>query len=211
MNRLRTLALLAMAVGLGGLMVRRQPPWAPPRPVPAPRQAVRPVIPLPAAAASGPRRTPAPPPSHSPEPDSGTRAARPLRVTQPSAAPATANRKPTGPSQSALTDNGYVVQDPAARAALASVGEDPAAAEYWAEAINDASLPPEERKDLIEDLNEDGLSDPQHPGPADLPLIASRLELITELAPYSMDQVNADAFAEAYQDLVGLLSGRPPR
>lgn len=110
-----------------------------------------------------------------------------------------------------MTYNGYVVQDPAARTALAFVGEDPAAEEYWAEAINDPSLPAEERKDLIEDLNEDGLSDPHHPGPADLPIIASRLELITELAPYPMDRVNAEAFAEALKDLVGLLAGQPPQ
>ena len=63
------------------------------------------------------------------------------------------------------------------------------------------SLPPVERQDLIEDLNEDGLSDWDNPGPQDLPLIISRLELIQELAPFAMDQVNADAFQEAHKDL----------
>src|ERR1700744_5414767 len=86
------------------------------------------------------------------------------------------------------------IQDPDARTALSLVGVDPAAEAYWASAINDPNLPPEERKDLIEDLNEDGLSDPQHPGPQDLPMILNRIQIIQEMAPDSMDQVNADAF-----------------
>jgi len=100
-------------------------------------------------------------------------------------------------------------QDPLAREALSLVGEDPEATEYWATAINDPSLPDEERKDLIEDLNEDGLSDAKHPAPEDLPVILNRIELIEELAPYAMDQVNADAFAEAYKDLLDMLNGQP--
>ena len=99
------------------------------------------------------------------------------------------------------------VQDPDARAALSLVGADPLAEQYWAAAINDPNLPANERKDLIEDLNEDGLSDPKHPGPQDLPLIANRLRLIEELAPSAMDAVNADAFAEAYKDLQNLAAG----
>jgi hypothetical protein len=101
------------------------------------------------------------------------------------------------------------IQDPDARDALSLVGADPVAEEYWVSAINNPNLPAEERKDLIEDLNEDGLSDPHHPGPQDMPLILSRIQLIEELAPDSMDQVNADAFAEAYKDLVNLASGQP--
>ncbi len=102
-----------------------------------------------------------------------------------------------------------LVQDPLAREALSLVGEDPEATEYWATAINNPNLPDEERKDLIEDLNEDGLVDAKHPGPEDLPLILNRIELIEELAPYAMDQVNADAFAEAYKDLLDMLDGQP--
>lgn len=102
-------------------------------------------------------------------------------------------------------------QDPAARAALYDVGWDAEANAYWESAINDPSLPANERKDLIEDLNEDGLSDPRHPSPEDLWLIASRVAMIEELAPFAMDDVNYDAFAEAYKDLINLLNGQSPQ
>ena len=101
------------------------------------------------------------------------------------------------------------IQDTDARAALSLVGVDPEAEQYWVSAINNPNLPAEERKDLIEDLNEDGLSDPHHPGPQDMPVILNRIQLIEELAPNSMDQVNADAFAEAHKDLVNLANGQP--
>jgi hypothetical protein len=101
------------------------------------------------------------------------------------------------------------IQDPIARAALSSVGADPDADKYWMNAINDPTLPAEERKDLIEDLNEDGLSDPKNPGPQDLPLIVNRLKLIERLAPQAMDKVNSDAFAEARKDLENMLAGEP--
>ncbi len=110
-----------------------------------------------------------------------------------------------------LMINGYVVQDPEARAALSLVGRDPNAEAYWASAINNPNLPSEERKDLIEDLNEDGLSDPKHPGPQDMPIIMNRLQIIEQLAPNSMDQADAGAFAEAYKDLANMLNGQPPK
>jgi hypothetical protein len=96
------------------------------------------------------------------------------------------------------------LHDPLARVALAFVGTDSEAEGYWFAAINDPGLPAHERQDLIEDLNEDGLSDPKHPTVDDLPLIVSRLMIIDEVGPYAMDKVNADAFQEAYKDLVNL-------
>ena len=101
------------------------------------------------------------------------------------------------------------IKDPTARAALSWVGVDAVAEAYWIDAINDPSLSADERQNLIEDLNEDGLSDPQHPGEEDMPVIAYRILLIEELAPLALDQVNADAFQEAYKDLTNLLAGRP--
>ena len=97
-----------------------------------------------------------------------------------------------------------IVLDPAARAALKLVGSNPDAERYWLGAINNPFLPPEERKDLIEDLNEDGFSDPRSPGLSDLPLIATRIRLLEELMPDALDQVNADAFQEAHKDLVNM-------
>ena len=91
------------------------------------------------------------------------------------------------------------ILDPDARAALSFVGADPDAEAYWLEAIDDPTLPAEERQDLIEDLNEDGLSNPKHPGLQDLPLIENRLAILQNLEP--MDQVNADAIQEAAKDL----------
>lgn len=95
-------------------------------------------------------------------------------------------------------------QDPLARAALARVGIDPAAESYWYAAINNPNLPANERKDLIEDLNEDGLSNPHNPAPDDMPVILNRIQLIETVGPDAMDKVNADAFQEAYKDLVNL-------
>jgi len=95
-------------------------------------------------------------------------------------------------------------QNPAARAALSLVGRDPQAKEVWLQAINNPGLPAEERKDLIEDLNEDGFADPSVLTADDLPLINSRLRLIEELAPEAIDDVNVAAFQEAYKDLVNM-------
>jgi hypothetical protein len=94
------------------------------------------------------------------------------------------------------------LQDSLARQALSFVGLDPVAEEAWAEAINNPDLPPNERKDLIEDLNEDGFPDPKNITEDDLPLILSRITLIEEHAPSAMDEVNSAAFKEAYKDLL---------
>ncbi|HWY74461.1 MAG TPA: hypothetical protein VN281_02530 [Verrucomicrobiae bacterium] len=117
--------------------------------------------------------------------------------------------QPVGVDLSRPADTKPEIQDPVARLALRFVGINPGAEDYWISAINDPTLPPEERRDLIEDLNEDGISDPHHPAAEDMPLIASRIVLIEQLAPYAADQVNADAFKEAYKDLVNLLNGLP--
>lgn len=106
------------------------------------------------------------------------------------------------------------IQDPTAREALAFVGVSPYAEAYWYGAINDPTLSAHERQDLIEDLNEDGISDPEHPTTNDLPLILSRIELLLQIGGNPMDQVNADAFHEAYKDLTNMASsiyrgGRP--
>ena len=70
--------------------------------------------------------------------------------------------KPSQSGQVAMPAQG-AVRDPDAREALALVGADPEAEAYWVEAINDPRLSADERQNLIEDLNEDGLSDPKYP------------------------------------------------
>ena len=87
-----------------------------------------------------------------------------------------------------------------ARAALALVGVSPEAEQYWIASINDLSLTNKERRELIEDLNDTGL--PPNPTLENLPLIVNRLQLIDRLAPAAIDQINANAFAEARKDLV---------
>ena len=93
-----------------------------------------------------------------------------------------------------------------ARAALTMVGRDADAEDAWVEAINDPAHSPEDRSDLIEDLNEQGFPDPKNITFNDLPLILSRLALIEEVGPDAMDEVNEAAFAEAYKDLTNMVN-----
>lgn len=111
-------------------------------------------------------------------------------------------------AQAAPSANANGPQDPAARVALGLVGADPAAEQYWTDAIFDPSLSDHEREDLMEDLNEDGLSDPKHPGPEDLSLILNRIQLIEDLAPYA-DDFMLEHLGEAHKDLVNMLKGVP--
>ena len=99
-----------------------------------------------------------------------------------------------------------VVTAQEARVALGKVGTDPEAEAVWISAINDPNLPAKQRKDLIEDLNEEGFANPKQLTGADLPRIENRLALIEELAPEALDQTNADAFQEAYKDLKNMQS-----
>ncbi|HMN42645.1 MAG TPA: hypothetical protein PKE29_17530, partial [Phycisphaerales bacterium] len=88
------------------------------------------------------------------------------------------------------------------RLALAFVGTDPDAEALWLAIINDPDIDPEARRDLIEDLNEDGFPDPDNLTPEHLPLIEARLALLDKLIPEPMDDTNAEAFAEARKDLI---------
>ncbi|MDO8541472.1 MAG: hypothetical protein Q7S40_13620, partial [Opitutaceae bacterium] len=76
-------------------------------------------------------------------------------------------------------------------------------------------LSPEVRKNLIEDLNQDGFANLKKLTPADLTLIQRRLALIDQLAPRAKDPINAAAFAEVRKDLVKMretaLRGPPPK
>jgi hypothetical protein len=95
------------------------------------------------------------------------------------------------------------LHDPDARVALGLVGIDAEAEAYWLEAISDSSLPDKEREDLMEDLNEEGLSDHKRPGPEDFPLIMNRLAIVEEIAPHA-DEFMLPHLREAYKDLLNL-------
>ncbi len=122
----------------------------------------------------------------------------------PTSARGAAPARPAAPSTAMPPPSGGGIQDPLARVALSFVGVDRDAEWYWLEAINDPRLSADERRNLIEDLNEDGFVDPQRPSPAELPLIVNRLQLLEQIAPSAMDQVNWEAFMEAYKDLANM-------
>ena len=140
-----------------------------------------------------------------PEPAAPVHEAAPVAVAPtviaPAIIPPAANASPGGKPKKEL-------KDPAAHVALSLVGVDPAAEEYWAEAIFDSSLPDREREDLMEDLNETGLSDPKHPSPEDMVVIANRIRRIEDVLPYA-DEFMVGHLAEAYKDLVNLLNRLP--
>lgn len=97
-------------------------------------------------------------------------------------------------------------KEPLARLALNFVGVDPQANEFYQKAINDLNLPNDHRKNLIEDLNQDGFADRKNINQRDLQLIQNRIALIEQLAPSATDPVNAAAFKEAYKDLQKMLA-----
>lgn len=103
-------------------------------------------------------------------------------------------------------------KEPLARVALNYVGADAQADEFFQKAINDLNLPNDHRRNLIEDLNQDGFVDRKNLNARDLQLIQNRLALIEQLAPNATDPVNAAAFKEAYKDLLKMRERltRPP-
>ncbi|HUP77831.1 MAG TPA: hypothetical protein VM260_04650 [Pirellula sp.] len=100
-----------------------------------------------------------------------------------------------------FVDEVPIITEPEARFALQGVGVDPLSEMVWIAAINDPSLPSNVRSNLIEDLNEEGFPDHKNITVDDLPLILNRMTLIEDLLFDAMDDVNADAFLEAYKDL----------
>jgi hypothetical protein len=107
---------------------------------------------------------------------------------------------------------GSASKEPLARLALNFVGTDAQANEFYYKANNDMMLTPSQRKNLIEDLNEDGFPDRKNLTARDLPLIENRLSLIDQVAPAATDPANIAAFKEAYKDLLNMRERvlRPP-
>lgn len=130
------------------------------------------------------------------------------RPTDPRAAARAKRPLPPSPAEPAKEPEPeeQLIPHRMARLALSRVGADPDAEIIWSLAINDPSVSAHDRSDLIEDLNEEGFPDPDHVTKDDLPLIKGRLAIIVKHAPDAMDDVNAAAFAEAYKDLVNMLT-----
>jgi len=99
-----------------------------------------------------------------------------------------------------LTDSAK--KEPFARLALNYVGADAQADGFYQKAINDMTLTESHRKNLIEDLNQDGFPDTRNLSARDLPLIQSRISFIEQQAPLATDPANVAAFKEAYKDLL---------
>ena len=93
-------------------------------------------------------------------------------------------------------------KEPFARLALNYVGADAQADGFYQKAINDMTLTESHRKNLIEDLNQDGFPDTRNLTARDLPLIQNRITFIEQQAPLATDPANVAAFKEAYKDLL---------
>ena len=161
------------------------------------------------------------PPTASPDPVPMEPAGKPPESAPPSAKPDAAQKVAATPTVAKPPSQGQgkkpkePLRDLIAREAMSLVGVDPDAEAYWLGAIYDSSLPDQEREDLIEDLNEEGLSDPKHPSPEDLPVILNRIEMIEEIA-FTADDFMLSHLLEVYKDLVNLAKitqgvGRPVR
>ena len=99
-------------------------------------------------------------------------------------------------------------KEPLARLALAFVGANPQAGELFHTAVLDGALTPDARRNLIEDLNQDGLSSKKNPSPEDLALVTARYRLTQTYL--QQDYVQGDrmllaAFKEADKDLLKIL------
>ena len=95
-----------------------------------------------------------------------------------------------------------------ARVALTYVGANEQAGQLFHTAINDLTLKPDQRRELVEDLNRDGLSNKKALSPADLQTIANRYALTQTYLQQDYvqnDPVLTKAFLEANKDLAKML------
>ena len=99
-------------------------------------------------------------------------------------------------------------REPLARVALTYVGASDSAVQLWHTAINDPTLKPGQRRELVLDLDQDGLQNDKTPTPADLPIVANRLSITQAYLQQDFvqnDPVLHKAFLEANKDLQKLL------
>lgn len=177
--------LIVLAGALGVFFWYRQPPTPAVTPPPPLERPVAPVT----------ETQPAIQPVQGQEPAVVEPVAEP--ATKPKARPQTQVQAP------AVKPPKEPLHDPDARDALALVGMDPEAEQYWLAAIYDTSLPDNEREDLMEDLNETGFADPKNLSADDLALVANRLAIIDSILP-NVDDFMAPHLLEARKDLVNM-------
>ena len=90
------------------------------------------------------------------------------------------------------------------RFALNYAGLNPQADELWRTSIFDKSISLEDRRDLIEDLNDDGFENRRQLTERDIQLARNRLALIARFQK-DADEKTLPAFAEAQKDLQNML------
>jgi hypothetical protein len=105
-----------------------------------------------------------------------------------------------------LTDGAQ--KESLARVALAFAGSDPRADALWRNSIYDQSIPEDARRELIEDLNQDGI-DEKNPTQSDYDRMRARLALIAKNSKSTDSKAIADAFVEARNDLLKMLEKEP--
>lgn len=96
-----------------------------------------------------------------------------------------------------------------ARVALNYVGANDEALTLFHDAALDPQLKPDQRRNLIEDLNQDGLSNRKAPTPEDLKIIANRYLLTQTYLQQDYiqnDKMLSAAFREADKDLANMLN-----
>ena len=99
-------------------------------------------------------------------------------------------------------------KEPLARLALAFVGANPQAEQLFHTAVLDGALTPDARRNLIEDLNQDGLGNRRNLSPEDLALVTARYRLTQTYLQQDYvqgDRMLLEAFKEADKDLRNML------
>ena len=114
------------------------------------------------------------------------------------------------PAVAQLYQNGGIAdgqqKEPLARLALNFAGADPQADALYRSAIKDQNLSADSRRELIEDLNQDGFDDLKNFSARDLQLIQNRLALIKNSRDNGDSKIITDAFDEAEKDLKNMLA-----
>ena len=99
-------------------------------------------------------------------------------------------------------------KEPLARVALNFVGVSEQAEQFFHAAILDQALKPDHRRELVEDLNRDGISNGKNPTPDDLNIISRRYSLTQSYLQTDYvqnDKILNAAFREADKDLRNML------